>query len=280
MTPIEGIERDMTAYDKGQEIFCNIKPDQGGQQREWYTSVSTRGNAGLPFDFAVGKEFVLNQFFRCEQTITTLAYALFDREGNLKEQISDKFTISATGSNGYSSQSVPCVIHKKPEAGDWISAFFEIDGKRIIPLHNRFPEFRFTARPLKEDVVVGFVTENDIDYVNGFLTRATRVGYEDDQLRYLKDYFYFHCPKDFSWEVLLQDGGDTDKIWGSEDPSDSPYNDWYVRDISPDQTVKLRCMDLTNEEGCYHLIHLSPGNYILRLKNPLTGEKISINFTV
>lgn len=279
MTPIEGHERDWTAYYKGQDIYCNIKPDQGGQEPAWHAKVSVMGNIGLPYDFAVGKEFTLNPWARTEGPLT-LTYGLFDQAGNLKERISETFTMPDTGPNGATSSPVICTIHKKPEPGDWIVPYFEIDGRIIIPRHNRFSEYRFSSQSLKDVAFVGFVTENEIDYVTGFLTKEIRIGYEDDRLRYLKDYLYFHCLKDFTWELLKTDNGKTEKIWGSEDQTQSPYDEWYVKDVSSDQTVKLRCMDLKNEEGCYHLIHLSPGDYILRLKNPLTGEKISINITV
>jgi hypothetical protein len=39
-------------------------------------------------------------------------------------------------------------------------------------------------------------------------------------------------------------------------------------------------MSLFNEDICYHLIHLDPGDYILRIKNPLTGENVTINLTI
>ena len=279
MTPIEGHERDWTAYYAGQEIYCNIKPDEGGQEPGWYSKVSARGNLGLPHDFAVGKEFVLNLFFQTDKELN-LAYGLFDQSGNLKERISDPFKVTYSGPNGYHPTSVSCVIHKQPEQGDWIAPFFEHDGRRIIPRHSRFSEFRFSSNPLKEVSLVGFVTENEIDYEKGFLTVSTRIGYEDDNFRYLKDYFYFHCLKDFTWELLKTGDGSTTKVWGSEDPADSPFTEWYVRDESSDGTAKFRCMDLKDENGCYHLIHLTPGDYILRLKNPLTGEKFSINITV
>jgi hypothetical protein len=39
-------------------------------------------------------------------------------------------------------------------------------------------------------------------------------------------------------------------------------------------------MSLLRDDVCYHLIHLDPGEYILRIKNPLTGESVTINLTV
>ncbi len=270
LTPVEGHEEDLVYFNTNQDIFCNIKPDEGGKP-DVTSTISMRGNLGLPYDFALGKEFFLklqsDRDVRCE-------YALIDCNGNIKERISAPFTATFN-----SPQSVPCVIKEQPEEGDWIAPVFMVNGETIIPRHNRFSEFRFkTGSPLKE-VQVGFMTQDtDWDLENGLLARYVRSGGPS----FLTDCLYFRCYKDFTWELLKRDGDSTTKEWSSDDYSlfnvSGHNHDTTVVDSWP--VMKYRCMSLFQEDICYHLIPLDRGDYILRIKNPLTGESVTINLTI
>ena len=147
------------------------------------------------------------------------------------------------------------------------------DGKRWVPNHNRFAEFRFRKGSPQKEVLVGFFTEKDGD-VSDFLMNTVRVG--EPILRDMADNLYFRCYKDYTWELLKVEGSSSQKMWGSEDRTEN----WPAASNVDDGSQRYRFMSLYQEDICYHFIHLDPGNYILRIKNPLTGEKIELNLTV
>ena len=262
LTPVEGHEKDLVYFNNWQDIYCNIKPDAGGEP-DWFSSTTVSGNLGLPYDFSVGHEFVLSQYIRYDREDVECAYVLFDQAGNVKEQISEPFT------SGYFREQT-CVISKQPRQGDWIAPAFIVDGKYRIPIHNRFAEFRFRNDSPQKDVKVGFVTEN----ADEFLTASIRNSSEAE-LKNLKDYLYFRCYKDFTWDLLKADNGSSETVWASNERTTS-YHDYYIED----EEGHFRCMSLFQEDVCYHLIHLDPGDYILRVRNPLTGESVTLNLTI
>lgn len=269
LTPIEGHEQDLVYYNESQTIYYNIKPDEGGES-DWFSAAYVAGNLGLPYDFSVGKEFPLYLTIRInDDRNVQCEYDLFDQAGNFKERISEPFEV-------YYSQhaTVSCSISKQPASGDRIVPVFVVDGKRLIPGHSRFAEFRFQKSSPQKEVRVGFVTENDSGAIDGFLSNAIRSSTSLPQD--LKDYLYFSCYIDYVWELLKKDGDATEKAWASDD--DTYYwGDFHVKDDAED---KYRCISVSQEDICYHIIHLDPGDYILRVKNPLTGENITINLTI
>lgn len=260
MTPVEGHEQDLAYYNASQDIYCNIKPDAGGEP-DWLSNANLHGNLGLPYDFSVGQEFVLSQYIWTDKDYECV-YVLFDQAGNVKERISEPFT------SGYF-KAQTCVISKQPKQGDWIAPAFLVDGKALVPNHSRFAEFRFQDTSPQKEVQIGFVTEN----ADEFLTRSIRS--TASSLRDLKDYLYFRCNKDFTWELLKSADGSTERLWGSESVT-SNYYEFYVKDADD----RFRCLSLFQEDICYHLVHLDHGDYILRIKNPLTGESVSVNLTI
>jgi hypothetical protein len=266
LTPAEGHEQDMAIYYLSQRVYCNIKPDEGSEP-DWTADAYALGNLGLPFDFSVGREFVVYQIFNVNQTVQC-EYVLFDEAGNIKERISSPFEL-----NSYTSKSISCVISKQPAQGDWIAPVFFVDGYRWIPNHNRFAEFRFRKGSPQKEVLVGFFTEKGQD-VTDFLMNSVRVG--DPILKDMQDYLYFRCNKDFTWELLKKEAGSQERKWGSEDRTRTWPGDSYVGDGDD----RYRFMTLFQEDTCYHFIHLDPGDYILRIKNPLTGESVTLSLTV
>lgn len=266
LTPVEGHERDMATYYYGQDVVCNIKPDESGVP-DWTARAYALGNIGLPYDFTVGRQFTICQMFNADQT-ANCEYVLFDKAGNLKERISYPFEATP-----YFRSNIPCVISVQPEQGDWIAPVCFVDGKRWIPDHNRFAEFHFQEGSPQKEVLVGFFTEKNQD-VTDFLMNTLRVG--EPILRDMQDYLYFRCYKDFTWELLKTDGDSQEKKWGSEDSSTG----WPAESNVEDGGNRYRFMTLYQEDLCYHLIHLDPGDYILRIKNPLTGESVTLNLTI
>lgn len=275
LTPAEGHEGDLVSYYRQQMIACNIKPDAGGEP-DWFSTVYVEGNLGLPYDFAVGKEFTLRQTFAPNALQMQCEYALFDRAGNLKELISSPFNIEVSEVGSRQGKQIRCAIKNQPNAGDWIAATTEVDGKRRILQHNRFAEFRFVGNSVKDGVRVGFVTENNAS--EGFLSSVIRDGYNEYSIRSLKDYLYFCCYQDYVWELVKVEGGSEQMLWAS-DPSSHIYSHSYSQFFMTD-SIGYRCQSLASEDICYHLIHLEKGNYVLRIKNPLTGESVTLNLTV
>ena len=264
LTPIEGHQTDLAPYYYSQGIVCNIKPDEGGEP-DWFTSAYAAGNLGLPYDFSVGSEFVLSQYFRVDKELDC-AYVLFDQAGNIREQISEPFRPG-------SYRETTCVISKQPKQGDWIAPVFLTEGKILIPNHNRFAEFRFQKASPQKEVLVGFLTEKE-QGLTDFIRNSVRVG--EPILDEMKDYLYFRCYKDLTWELLKTEGGSLEKKWGSEVYSSI----WPAESNVDDGDNRYRFMSRNQEDICYHFIHLDPGEYILRVKNPLTGESITINLTI
>ena len=267
LTPVEGHEKDLVIYNDEQSIYYNIKPDEGGEP-DWFTDAYVAWNLGLPYDFAIGKEFILYQEIRIDRNVQC-EYDLFDQAGNFKERISDPFEL-----NHYWNGTVTCSISKQPSSGDWIALAFVVDGQRLIPRHNRFAEFRFQKSSPQKEVRVGFVTENESGAVDEFLSNAIRGG--SSLLQDLKDYLYFRCYKDYVWELLKKDGEATEPVWDSAADS-YREREHYIQD---EDENKYRWISLSGEDVCYHIIHLDPGDYILRIKNPLTGESVTINLTI
>lgn len=269
MTPIDGHERDIASYNRGQDIYCNIKPDEGGEPGG-ISSAQVAGTLGLPYDFAVGQEFSLTQWFHTDMEIQC-QYALLGQDGRLKERISDVFTVPANG--GWSGKPVPCVIRNAPQKGDRIEVVFEHDGKQWTLQHNRFGEFRFQDGSPRDEVIIGFVTENEANTAGSFMENALRAGL--GIVSNMSDYLYFRCYKDYVWELLKTEAPFTLTCWASSDGSTN-WGDYFVTG-GPD---RYSCMSLLREDICYQLIHLDPGEYILRVKNPLTGESVTINLTI
>ena len=266
LTPIEGHEQDLAYYNGAQDIYCNIKPDEGSPAPDWFATASVQENLGLPYDFSLGQEFFVCQQIRTDNAVQC-EYVLLDQAGNVKEQISEPFVLDRFYYR------TPCVINKQPAKGDRIVPVFLVDGNRMIPNHNRFGEFRFQDASPRKEVQIGFVTENGDGYE--FLVNSIRSGDLYDDLRDLKDYLYFRCYKDFVWELLKTASGTTETIWASDDRAYVTYEDFVQ-----DSETSFRCMSRFQEDICYHLIHLDPGDYILRIKNPLTGESIALNLTI
>lgn len=270
LTPMEGLETEMLQFNRFQYLYCNIKPNDGGGIDESFVPYAVE-NMGLPYDFSVGKEFTIHQMFHTERAVQG-GYALFDREGNVKERITGSFSIYANGALW--GKSFKCTIHQQPKDGDWISPFYEKNGQPTPLQTSRFSVFKFRKGSPREEIRVGFVTQNDSS-VDGFLMDEIRYGFYS-LIQSLKDYLYFRCYKDFVWELLKSDAGSTTVVWSSETLT---YN-WIDDAIIQDGRDRFRCMSKYQEDVCYHMIHLEPGDYILRIKNPLIGDSVSLNLKI
>lgn len=268
LTPLKGYEKDVTKFSAGQTIYCNIKPDAGGPEAEYGPYVS--GTLTLPYDFGPDRKFPL-LYSALSARPADCCLVLMDASGNIKEQISDMYHLEGNGDNifGWNSITADCVIHQQPKPGDRIVPVMYIDGKRVPLEISRDSEFRFGNVPVDEDLRVGYVTMNETDFENGFLVRSIRDGYNWNARETWRDFLYFSCYKDLVWQLVRV--SDNKVIWDSGETLVNPFT----------MEMRKRNMSLLREDVYYHFVmYLVSDDYLLRLKNPLSGEELVINITL
>ena len=267
LTPLKGYEKDVTKFSAGQTIYCNIKPDAGGPEAEYGPHVS--GTLTLPYDFGPDRKFPL-LYSALSARPADCCLVLMDASGNIKEQISDMYHLEGNGDNifGWNSIAADCVIHQQPKPGDRIVPVMYIDGKRVPLEISRDSEFRFGNVPVDEDLRVGYVTMNETDFENGFLVRSIRDGYNWNARETWRDFLYFSCYKDLVWQLVRV--SDNKVIWDSGETLVNPFT----------MEMRKRNMSLLREDVYYHFVmYLVSDDYLLRLKNPLSGAELVINIT-
>lgn len=268
LTPIRGHEKDVVMFSAGQSMYCNIKPDAGGPDAEYGPYVDSK--LTLPYDFSPNKPFSL-LYSALSARPADCCLALTDADGNIKEQISEMYHLEGNGDQifGWNSITAECIVHQQPRAGDRIVPVMFIDGKQVPMEVNRDSEFRFGNVPVDEELLVGYVTMNDTDYENGFLVRMLRDGYNWNAREDWRDFLYFRCYKDLVWQLVRV--SDDTILWDSGELIENPYT----------LEVRKRNMSLLREDVYFQFIkYLVPDDYILRLKNPLTGKELVINITI
>ncbi|MBR3450005.1 MAG: C10 family peptidase [Bacteroidales bacterium] len=267
MTPVEGYEKDRPPYYFNQDIICNIKPDAGGQGVEY--GPYYHGRFSLPYDFSLGKSFTVMESIFSEKP-AECCVVLTDASGKIKKQLSGKY---AAGGNddptfGWKTVYFDCTLNQKPQAGEHLEIALYVDGKKVPVEHNREAEFWFRNAPPSEDLKIGYVTGNLANPQNEFLTQAIRDGRSWNVRESWHDFFYFCCYKDLVWQLISKEDGTV--IWDSGELYDS--NEQFGE--------RPRFVSLLREDVFYNFIRLPQGDYVLRLKNPLTGENLSIDLTI
>lgn len=267
MTPVEGHEKDRPPYYFNQGIYCNIKPDAGGQVAEYGPYYS--GRTSLPYDFSLGKSFTVRKSVLSKQP-GECCIVLTDATGKIKKLLSGMYAVGGSDDPifGWNSVDFDCTLNQKPQAGDRLELALYVNGKRVSVEHNRAAEFWFRNAPPSEDLKVGYVTGNIANPQNEFLTQAIRDGKSWNVREEWHDFFYFCCFKDLVWQMISKKDGSV--IWDSGELYDS---DEHVGE-------KPRFVSLLREDVFYNFIRIPPGDYVLRLKNPLTGETLSIDVTI
>lgn len=267
MTPVEGHEKDRPPYYFNQGIYCNIKPDAGGQEAEF--GPYYHGRISLPYDFALGKPFIIKEGVISKKP-AEFCVVLTDASGNIKKQLSGRYAVEGDDDPifGWKVFDFECTINQKPQAGDRLEIAMYVDGKRVPVEHNRNAEFRFRNAPPSEDLKVGYVSGNTVNPQNEFLAQAILDGRSWNVREDWHDFFYFCCYKDLVWQMISKKDGTV--IWDSGEFYDS---DEHFGE-------KPRFVSLLREDVYYNFIRLPWGEYVLRLKNPLTGETLSIDVTI
>lgn len=269
LTPLKGHEKDVAAFSARQHLYCNIKPDAGGSVAEYGPFVN--GHLSLPYDFKPGQPFQL-LYSAISARPADCCLVLMDASGNIKEEISASCHLEGNDDEiyGWKSITADCVVSQQPKAGDRIVPVMYRDGVRVPLEMDRRMEFRFGNWPLDDELRVGYVTMNDTDYENGFLVRAIRDGYVWNARQVWRDFLYFSCFKDLLWQLVRV--SDNAVLWDSGE---------LYEDLVLDLEQRKRNVSLLREDVYYHFHgYLTSGDYILRLKNPLTGAEMSIDITL
>jgi hypothetical protein len=151
MTPIEGHAADLTEFNQWQDMVCRIMPDQGGTP---YVNVYVSGGyAPFSWDFRAptfrSGEFSLYKMRSTGDGPTELAFCLFDKDGKLKEALSEPFVVDG-GKWPLRVPSVECkapsqvadgdriLMARKDDKYQWTSlsqerfCYLQFDGKRRL----------------------------------------------------------------------------------------------------------------------------------------------------
>ena len=267
LTPVQGHEKDFAYYNYDQSVFCGIKPDAGGESP--LRGCLSGGRMSLPYDFAVGKPFTV--LIGVLSSLPADAYVVHtDAYDNIKETISGKTHLDGNDDRifGWKSTQVECKINKAIEAGDRICVAMYQGGKRVSVEGPRKSVFIFQKDSPANGLLVGYVTGNKVNPDNEFLLQALRDGKSWNVREDWNDFFYFKCYKDLVWQIVNTKNSAVE--WDS--------GEVYNQDTAHGE--KPRFTSLLQEDHFYNFIRLARGTYILRIKNPMTGETLDINITI
>ena len=194
VTPIEGHTNELMEFNKWQDMVTHIMPDQGGDP---YVSLEYGGQMS-PFvwDFRSDSfQTGWNYLYRIMSTgdgPTEVCYCLYDREGNLKETLSDPFVVVNTDNSWYIEvPSVSCKAPANAADGDCVKLSRKDDFGQWEPLpQTRRNYLMFDCqRPLSELVSVG--------HTFGWATNWDATNSPN---------FFIHTYKDIYWELRTPDG--------------------------------------------------------------------------
>lgn len=267
LTPVRGLEKDVAAYHYNQFVMCNIKPDAGGETP--LRGSFSNARVTLPYDFSPGKPFkLLGSLF--SSLPADACFVLTDASGMVKETISGSFHLDGNDDwiFGWKVFEAECTVHEPIEAGDQILVAMYADGKRIPVENPRESVITFGKQSPPDGLLVGYVTGNTTNPMNGFLEQALRDGRSWNVREYWEDFFYFKCYKDLVWQMIDLKSGHVEWDSGELYDSDTAYGE------------KPRFTALLQEDYFYNFIRLRQGDYLLRIRNPLTGEDLSIQVTI
>lgn len=267
LTPLPGHEKDFAAYNYDQSVFCGIKPDAGGDNP--LRGCLSEGRMSLPFDFAVGKPFTV--LISVLSSLPADAYVVHtDANDNIKETISGKTHLDGNDDRifGWKTATVECKFNKAVEEGDRICVAMYQGGRRSFVESPRKSVVIFQNDSPSSGLLVGYVTGNRINPDNEFLIQALRDGKSWNVREDWNDFFYFKCYKDLVWQIVNDQNGVVE--WDS--------GELYDRDTAHGEIPRFT--SLLQEDHFYNFIRLTPGDYTLRLRNPLTGAKLEISVKI
>ena len=254
LSPVEGHEEDLIAFYRDQDVICRIMPDQGGDAQP---VVFAGGSVDLPRDFMLNEPFYLSNIvsnaspgsFRLD-----FGYVLYDRNGGVKEVISQERSAEVSSPNFTTLSRIECKITKSLADGDRILLAIKdpISGTWTPVAQPRSAMIVFTERPLSELIEVGYA-ENPKE--------------PDTQNPQKKRDVFIHSYKDIIWEFQNEDGE-----WIFSNSRGSGY--WSPYDVS-----KADYMFDEEDGQCDKLVcefWITSGTYRLHVYNPTNGEKMDI----
>jgi len=256
VTPVEGHYEELLEYYIGQGMVNGIMPDQGGKP---VPVVFAEGEATLPYDFAIGKEFSLSFHVRNTSPGSVVAdyrYALYDRNDVIKEVISSVINVEIDVVEWITQK---CRITKPLADGDKIFLTMRDPntGEWTPVVQSLFTIIGFTERPLSELMEIGYNEEPE--YLDG------RPNIERN--------FYIKAHRDVWWGIY--DSSNKELMINEHLPNGRDWSDshsqvsWHIKDYGSDGITQ-------SEIGLYE-IWLPTGTYTLRTRNLLTNERMDIN---
>lgn len=255
LTPIEGHEEDLLVYNSGQDMICQIMPDQGNEPEP--VIVSNYG-VPLPKSFKLGEDFyALNSIFNSSVGDFTLEfrYTLSDAKGGVKEVISPSFLVEVPACGYASTGFVTCRITKQLDEGDYIAIHVKDfnSGNWVPVFQNRRYTVLFTKRSLSELVEIGYA-ENPVEPdTDPNKKRDLRMTVFKNLLWELTD---------SSGKILLEQ---TDGQWNNTSMDNISFFSLMTDYDNP------QCETVTSE------IWLPAGGYRLHFRNPATDEEMVIH---
>ena len=256
LTPIDGHWEDLIVYYNNQGIVTHIMPDTGGVPNPVLVCYSP--SMGLPASFNTNQTFQLysNLGNRSLGTVNLdIAYVLYDRQGRVKEIISQVVNREFKADYSTYTGNLTCKITKPLSEGDKILISYKdpSSGNWTPITHFRHTEIVFTSRPLSQLVEIGYTEEPQTEQTSG----------KPLQDVYLKIY------KDIVWK--LTSAQDTDNILAYSDKYTSMFKEGkvYRNVLFPD-----------SQEYALVELWLPEGSYRLWLRNPVTNETMTINLEI
>lgn len=255
VTPVDGHYEELLEFYIAQGMVNGIMPDQGGKP---VPVMIAEGEATLPYDFAIGKEFSLSFHVRNTSPGSVVAdyrYALYDRNDIVKEVISSVINVKIDVVEWVTQQ---CRITRPLADGDkvFLTMRDPNTGEWTPVVQSLFTIIGFTERPLSELIEIGYNVEPE---------------YKDWRPDIERN-FYIKAHKDVWWgiydsssnELMINEHLPDGRDWSDSDSRVS----WHIKDYGSDGIAQ-------SEIGLYE-IWLPSGEYILRCRNPLTQEKMEI----
>ena len=253
LTPIEGHQEDLFVFNAYQYAICHILPDQGGIPEMNLYSYSENA---LPIDYKLGQSLQLsvgiqnNSFYSGPIEV---CFALFDKNGDLREKVSSTSTVDISA---FMSRLIElsCQNTLPIQDGDFIAP--ALPGPQLgtwVPVVSpRKTRIVFTRCPLKEMIELGYL--------------ETPQNPDPDRERN----FYMKVYKDLCWG-LYKDGDSTPLL----------NNEALAVDSRSGKQISYRAKMLDTEDAmcdtAYYECWLPSGRYLLHLRNPLTNEQMEIH---
>ena len=256
VTPIDDHYEELLEFYVEQEMIIGIMPDQGGKP---VPVVYVEGEASLPYDFAIGKEFPLSFRVRNDSpgsVVVDFRYALYDKNDIIKEVISS-------------------VVNAEIEVAEWVTQKCRIttplaDGDKIF-LTMRDPNTgEWTPIVQSLFTIIGFIERP--------LSELMEIGYNEepeytDWRPNIERNFYILAHKDVWWGIY--DGSNNELMINKHISNGHDWSypksqvSWHIKDYGSDGITQ-------SEIGLYE-IWLPTGTYTLRTRNLLTNERMDIN---